>query len=525
MKDLAQTNVKRGEGGKLFNFRPALFFALWFALGVYSVYLFKTDGDFLLAIGISLALIPVVLFLSKKEKPLFSCALLLLFFAFGVFSAFEETERYDNPFAAGRYEITGKIVDGECGGDQCFFILDELTLNGEKTDGLMRAYFSETDFVSLKIGDRVVFNGEIFPYETDKDAFAYGYVSDSLRFEGKDITDCAFLTGKPDLFSLLRLRLQERLYAGMSDESAAFTYAVLTGNTSGIESGLLKNVRMGGIAHIFAVSGLHIGVLYAFCRKLTDKPSPTKFPRICKFLTVAAVLLFYGGICRFSASVVRATIVCLLLYAADLLCVKSNAIERLGVAMLVCLILSPASLFTAGFLLSFAACFGICVFSRTLSDLWQKRFVRVFKDAGKPLSGFFAVSLSAQAFTAPLSLYFFDYVSVWGLLLNCIFVPLLSLTFSFLLAIGFLACLLPVGAASVLLRIPSTAITGLMLTFHAFDFSFVLGKGTQISLSAFVLYYSFLSIVSDKINLSKGKKLLLASILCLTFLATVLWLN
>ncbi len=68
MKHLAQEKVKQGAGGKLFNFRPALFFALFFALGVWSVYRFQTDGNFLFTVGVSLLLIPLVLLLSNKKS-------------------------------------------------------------------------------------------------------------------------------------------------------------------------------------------------------------------------------------------------------------------------------------------------------------------------------------------------------------------------------------------------------------------------------------------------------------------------
>ena len=526
MKSLEREKVKQGVGGKLFNFRPALFFALFCALGVSCAYAFKTDGKFLFLTICCLLLIPVSLFLSGK-KSFFVGILLLAFFALGISVCFSQMERYDNPFVAGRYETTGKIVDGTAVGDYVVFTLEELTLDGENTDGIMLAYFDREQAEKIRIGDKIIFVGEITPYETANDAFSHGYVADGVRFNAYRIDEFARLPSSPDLFQRLRLALKERLYAGMSNESAAFVCAVLTGDTSGIESGLLTNVRLGGVAHIFAVSGLHIGALYAFCRLITDKTAIKKSPRIIQFLFVAFVLIFYGGICRYTSSVLRAVSMCLTSYAMRLFGVKSDALERIGVAMLLCLVISPASLFTAGFLLSFGASFGICAFSRTLFDLFSGWF---YKDkerprAGTGLCGFFAAAISAQTFTAPLCLHFFGYVSFWGLFLNSVFVPLLTATFSLLLALGWVCCLLPIGVSSAVLSALSTAISGLLLLFHAVDFSFALFVGVKVPLSAFICYYSGLAFSSDKINLKKGGKIAVATIFFVVFLAVMIWTN
>ena len=111
--------------------------------------------------------------------------------------------------------------------------------------------------------------------ETNTEAFDdYGFraeeVSGRVRFQ-IDVSSLTVTGKSKNPFLAVRSRLVETLYAGMDEESAAVTCALLTGDTSGIESGLLENVRRGGIAHIFAVSGLHIGALYAFCLFLFRK--------------------------------------------------------------------------------------------------------------------------------------------------------------------------------------------------------------------------------------------------------------
>jgi competence protein ComEC len=175
----------------------------------------------------------------------------------------------------------------------------------------------------------------------------------------EEVESCVVVGKKFDFFGSIRTRIAEVLYRGMDIETASVTMAVLTGNTAGIEDGLLENMRYGGIAHIFAVSGLHVGDLFAFCLFFTSKTPLRKMPKIARFFLVAFLLIFYGGICGFSASVIRATVLCLVGYAAKLLGVSVDRFEALGVGGVIVLLISPVELFSPGFQLSFLACLGI----------------------------------------------------------------------------------------------------------------------------------------------------------------------
>ena len=123
---------------------------------------------------------------------------------------------------------------------------------------------------------------------------------------------------------------------------------------------------------------------------------------------------------------------------------------------------------------------------------------------------FLAVSLSAQIFTAPILLSAFGYLSGWALLLNGIFVPVLSTCFSALLALALLSCLLPF-LANILLYLPALLWTILTLLFEIVDFSKFCITDVKIAGGAFVLYYLTLSFLTDKWNLKPFlKKLFLA---------------
>ena len=314
-------------------------------------------------------------------------------------------------------------------------------------------------------------------------------------------------------------------------------------------------MRYGGIAHVFAVSGLHVGALYAFCMLLTKKTALRKTAKPIRFLLVALTLLFYGGICGFSASVVRATVLCLVSYFAKLIGTAFDKFEVLGLSAIFILLLSPAELFGVGFQLSFLACLGIFLWTRPLEkwgnrvcDETKKRLFAVMarKDgerikntkkadglflsmAGKfrkKSMAFLSVSTAAQIATAPVLLQSFGYISGWSLLLNCIFVPFIGVIFSVLLSLVALSCVLPLSCSAVLLYLPNAVWSAVLLLFEAFDFSLFAIRGVTLSAGALACYYLALTFFSDKWNLRSRERFALGTLCAIGWFATLVirWL-
>lgn len=536
MKHLRETNDKRR--GRLFNFRPALFAAAFLALGIAFAYgkIFKDLSFWWLLLGIPAFGIPF-LFVGNKLKALVFIAVLFLCFSLGALSFSSEIRSFQNVSSrSGTHTVFGVVAEKEDYGSFSRVLLSDVYIDGKREDGTVAAYLGTSFNGKVALSDEVSAVGEL---RTDISAFGeYGFRSEDIVSGTRFCLSVSSLeiTGKSfDVFRAVRARARQVVYAGMDEDCAAVTYALLTGDTAGIESGLLENVRRGGIAHIFAVSGLHVRALYAFGRAIFEKSRLKRLPKIFRFLFTAAALFFYGGVCGFSPSVVRATVMCLVTYASFLIGTKSDLLENTGIAALLLLAVHPAYLFGIGFRLSFAACLSVGIFSRTLRDglnavfsgnrrgkLPEDEPPGFFARTKASAISFFAVTLSAQIGTAPLLLDSFGYISVWSLLLNCAFVPLIGAAFSFLLALVFAACAIP-AAASVLLYLPSTIWSAVLLVFYAADFSLVI-SGFRFGVSV-GLYYAFFISVSDKINLERRKKILLAAVLAAAFAGTMALTN
>ena len=93
-----------------------------------------------------------------------------------------------------------------------------------------------------------------------------------------------------------------------------------------------------------------------------------------------------------------------------------------------------------------------------------------------------------------------------SLFLNFLFVPLVGVAFSLLLACVFVATLLPIAWSGVLLYVPSVVWSAALILFQTIDFSTFCIEGVIVPTGGIICYFLALSFVSDKWNLSKRKR-------------------
>ena len=520
---------------KIFNFRPLLFTAVFFALGILLAYLcgYANVSYWWLCSLIPLVGIGVFFFIGvyPLRRIFYVVLALLVAFAIGFCSlrlqlrAFTSANDYK-----GEYQAVGRVVETVQTDGVLRLTLDRVHIQSQEQNGKLVVYLPAS-FSEIRLADKVLVSGRIQSVANGKSVY---YASENIKYV-MNAERCTVVGHSFDLFLSIRNRLKTVLNAGMEEQAAAVAMAVMAGDTSGIQTETLENMRRGGIAHIFAVSGLHIGALFAFCVWLTKKTKLKMSGGFVKFCFAATVLLFYGGVCGFSSSVVRAITMSLVLYWATLLTIGSDALERIAFSAIVVLVVSPISLFAVGFQLTYVACLGILLLKRPIYEgidgtgkaIWRwithspKPVKRVDGERHPPTIKqeiyrkclqFFSVTLSAQIATAPILLHAFGYLSLWALLLNCLFVPLVSATFSLLFSVSAIACILPLVCSEFLLYLPSVIWSLTLFVFETADFSAFCIENVALSVGSVGLYYLGLLFVTDKWNMDRKVKIFLLSV-------------
>lgn len=240
------------------------------------------------------------------------------------------------------------------------------------------------------------------------------------------------------LFGTVNGAIRRALFDNLDKETAAVCFAMLTGDSSAISEGTLTSFRYGGVAHLFAVSGLHIGVIFGALTVIFKKIPLNRF--VSAGIRVA-VIIIYAGVCNFTPSSVRATVMCGVAAFAGAAYVKNDSLNALSFAAYIVLLINPLYLFGAGFLLSFGAALGIIMLRHTT--------VRMFGFLPSKMADGVSTGLSAQLVTAPIQFACFGYVSWAGLILNIIIIPVISVAFLLLFFCTFFAVIIPPAAAAL----------------------------------------------------------------------------
>ncbi len=245
-----------------------------------------------------------------------------------------------------------------------------------------------------------------------------------------------------------------------------FIQSTLPGDTGALYAALLIGYRnlttkemheaviATGVAHLLAISGLHLGLValstFQLARYLLRYLFPSLLARYAdKHLALWAALAattFYASISGMALPTWRALVAVVLLFTGILCYRKEDFVSTLSAAAIIILAIAPHSLRQPSFQLSFAAVTGIVSMSKAFSPL-VSRWAESLPIAGthpcmrimKPFWTAFWVSMAANLTVLPIIAYHFHGISLMGFLVNTILVPLVGMA---ALPVGLAACVI-----------------------------------------------------------------------------------
>ena len=199
-------------------------------------------------------------------------------------------------------------------------------------------------------------------------------------------------------------------YSSLNKNNADIILSIILGDVNYLEEELYDNIKVMGLAHIFAVSGTHIVLMYVFLLNVFK----FFFSRRVSWTLSWCLIWFYGFLIGFPLSVMRALVMFTLLFGSELLYRKYNSLNSIGLAALILTVYNPFWIFDAGFLLSFSASLSFILYSNYIS-----KSTTVFKTI--------YMYLFLQIFTLPVIVYYFNFIPVMGLVYNIFLLPVFTL--------------------------------------------------------------------------------------------------
>ena len=259
-----------------------------------------------------------------------------------------------------------------------------------------------------------------------------------------------------------------------SEEQYGIAAGILFGDKNSLDDDLKAMFSSSGGAHVLVVSGLHLGFLYAILLFILKFLGNTRKISIVKQIIILLILWFFSFITGLAPSIIRATTMLSIYGIAQVTGKRNFSLNTVGSSAFIMLLYNPLYLFDVGFQLSFSAVVAIISINPFLQHLYKSRY-SFFNYIYSLLS----VSVSAQAGTAPLSVYYFHQFPVVFLLTNLFVIPLTGLVLILTSIYLLLTCLVSLPAVMLfplhftlqlfidgiewITSIPYASLTGLMI--------------------------------------------------------------
>ncbi|MDO5785280.1 MAG: ComEC/Rec2 family competence protein [Eubacteriales bacterium] len=230
-----------------------------------------------------------------------------------------------------------------------------------------------------------------------------------------------------------------------TERQAAFWSALTTGDRSALTTLDTDHMRRAGLSHVIALSGLHVGFLISILLLVCGRRVGTVLG-----VPILAAFLFMVG---WSPSVARACLMYGILLVSFQLRRQSDSFTSLSAALLIILVLLPDALMSVSLQLSFASTLGILCFASRIQRLLSlpKGSNHFAKRVYQTLLGSVICTICSTAFTAPILLYHFGYLSVFSVFSNMLALWAVSLLFPLLVIGGLIGIKLAPVAAIILI--------------------------------------------------------------------------
>jgi len=256
----------------------------------------------------------------------------------------------------------------------------------------------------------------------------------------------------------LRQRLSMRIRSAIGGNAGAVAAALITGDRSAISKPVLQAFRDSGIAHLLAISGLHVGLVagllfFGLRALLALVPALALTYPNKKWAALFAIIgaFFYTMLAGATVPTERAFVMIGLILVAVIFDRQGISMRLVAIAAFVILLLQPDAILGPSFQMSFAAVialiaayekWGRAVAART-ENHWRKRAVLY-------LAGIALTSVIATLATAPFAVHHFNRIAVLGLATNMLAVPIASLWIMPFAILGML--LMPFGLEQLALQ-------------------------------------------------------------------------
>ena len=319
-----------------------------------------------------------------------------------------------------------------------------------KVDGAFNVIvFNQEDI--YRLGDKVNLDGILSTFEENSNAGCFNfkryYKSRNISFSVRNCkinilthNDGLYYGYMNFLFGLKKdIKLKLRIITGAEEcedkaskvdadvEIFGIYSGILLGDRKDIDDITMLDYRNSGIAHILAISGLHISLLFAICFGLLKRLGLNRY---AAGGTSFIIIFSYAVMSGLSMSTLRALIMIVISMIAIYTGETYDMPISLAVALIVILVYQPYRIYDGGVILSVTAVLGVCVGNYFIRHIKRTRWFRqkniMKKRIALTLINSVVISVSVSLVMLPVMIYTYHEFTPYGFLLNLIVIPLMT---------------------------------------------------------------------------------------------------
>ncbi|SDW39334.1 DNA internalization-related competence protein ComEC/Rec2 [Tepidimicrobium xylanilyticum] len=412
--------------------RPFVFLTLPLICGIIFYYCFQIDIHLVFLIFLSLILISFIRL--KYNRPI-TIFIFLSLFLLGIILASVKVENsklkkcIDKPI-----ELVGTVKEVKSLSEEVGRYI--IRVNGINVDG---EYIKVSEKLILKVigdknlemGDQISFRGvlkEPLP-NTNPNLFNYKLnlltenIHVTMTIRDSSIIDVKGREG--DFFIKIKSGFIKKIRNGLdlylNEKSSRMMKSILLGEYSYLDGEDIQLFRDLGLAHLLAVSGLHIGIVANLFTSIFVYLGINR--KISSIITIGFIW-FYAYAINFPPSILRANIMFSILLTSQIIRLPYDSINALFFALFILILINPFWIFSIGLQLSFGATLAILFFANKVSP------ISIYRGG---LSKALAAIIYVQIGLLPILSYYFNRLPAISVVANLALMPIFS--FSLVLCI------------------------------------------------------------------------------------------
>ena len=386
-----------------------------FLIFIISLLIKKSRRSLLLpAVSLSVCVSSLLFFFAEKD---YSSVRDLVGGDYQIIAAVKEEPQYRTEYK--RYYCKAEII----------------SISGKSYKGNMRLSFSteyeDNDLSNFTIGNVLSFDGRLYEAGKDNKDIADYFRTEKIYVGASRIKNLTVIRQGTKPISALGNALRNKISASLSKyfsrDAAGLLTALVTGNKEQLSDEIYGDFRLIGIAHLMAVSGMHLTILTMAAELLLKRLRRKRL----KSAILSAFTVFVMLLADFSPSVIRAGTMRLMHLKADSAHMKADPLNSLGLALTLILACNPFACKSTGLLLSVLSTLSIITVSLPLSELISTRLgdllriksIRLFS-VHKAIVFSLITSFSIMVFTVPVLADSFGNFSLISPIANLVFLPI-----------------------------------------------------------------------------------------------------